>query len=91
MFPGDLPKLHCSLVFVQELDKSFTVQRRMLKQQEEIEAESVELQEFLQAEKLALADTVRDMESEVKFTQIYVIETLYGRMQLAKVFTNTLN
>lgn len=68
---------------MQELDKSFTAQRTMLKQQEEIEAESAELQEFLQAEKLALADTLRDMESEVTLNDIkgwkyplrYLVET----------------
>ncbi|KAG8313774.1 hypothetical protein J6590_107869, partial [Homalodisca vitripennis] len=51
---------------LQELEKSYSAQKMMLKQQEEMEAESVELQEFLQAEKAALADTLRDLENEVR-------------------------
>lgn len=37
----------------------------MLKQQEDIEAESAEMQEFLQAEKMALGDSLQDLETEV--------------------------
>lgn len=55
----------CVVWLLQELDKSYSAQKRLLKQQEEVEMESVELQEFLQAEKAALADTLRDLETEV--------------------------
>jgi hypothetical protein len=50
---------------LQDLEKSLAAQKTLLQQQQEIEAESIELQEFLQAEKSTLADALRDSESEV--------------------------
>ncbi|GLH01686.1 Uncharacterized protein GBIM_07765, partial [Gryllus bimaculatus] len=47
-----------------DLDKSLAAQKTLLQQQQEIEAESMELQEFLQAEKSTLADALKDAEAE---------------------------
>jgi hypothetical protein len=52
-------------VSLQDLEKSLAAQKTLLQQQQEIEAESIELQEFLQAEKSTLVDALRDSESEV--------------------------
>jgi hypothetical protein len=51
---------------LQDLEKSLAAQKTLLQQQQEIEAESIELQEFLQAEKSTLADSLRDAETEVR-------------------------
>ncbi|XP_021918732.1 uncharacterized protein LOC110829379 isoform X2 [Zootermopsis nevadensis] len=49
-----------------DLEKSLAAQKTLLQQQQEIEVESIELQEFLQAEKSTLADALRDAETEIK-------------------------
>ncbi|KAJ4434357.1 hypothetical protein ANN_22916 [Periplaneta americana] len=49
-----------------DLEKSLAAQKTLLQQQQEIEAESIELQEFLQAEKSTLAEALRDAEAEIK-------------------------
>ena len=49
-----------------DLDKSRKSERILLRQFEEAETESKELQEFLQAEKMTLAETLKDCESEIK-------------------------
>jgi hypothetical protein len=51
---------------LQDLEKSLAAQKTLLQQQQEIEAESIELQEFLQAEKSTLAEALRDAEAEVR-------------------------
>lgn len=53
------------LLLFQELDKSLHNQRKIIEQQQESEAESLEMQEFLQAEKSTLADTLKELENEV--------------------------
>jgi len=50
---------------LQDLERSLAAQKTLLQQQQETEAESLELQEFLQAEKLTLGDALRDAETEV--------------------------
>lgn len=49
----------------QDLEKSFTVQQNLVKQKRELEEESSELHEFLQAEKLAFVDALKESENEV--------------------------
>ncbi|PSN34415.1 hypothetical protein C0J52_16624 [Blattella germanica] len=49
-----------------DLEKSLAAQKTLLQQQQELEAESIELQEFLQAEKSTLAEALRDAETEIK-------------------------
>lgn len=48
-----------------DLEKSLAAQKTLLQQQQEIEAESIELQEFLQAEKSTLADALKDSETKI--------------------------
>jgi DNA-binding transcriptional MerR regulator len=50
---------------LQDLERSLAAQKTLLQQQQETEVESLELQEFLQAEKLTLGDALRDAEAEV--------------------------
>ncbi|XP_039292266.1 serine-rich adhesin for platelets isoform X2 [Nilaparvata lugens] len=47
------------------LDKSFVVQRALMQQQQESEVEAFEMQDFLQAEKSTLADSLKDTEAEL--------------------------
>lgn len=49
-----------------DLDKSLGAQKVLKRQLHEMEAESAEMQEFLQAEKSTLADTLRDSETEMQ-------------------------
>lgn len=49
-----------------DLDKSLAAQKTLLQQQQELEAESAELQDFLQEEKATLADALKDAELELK-------------------------
>lgn len=50
-----------------DLDKSLAAQKALLQQQQELEAESAEMQDFLQEEKATLADALKDAELEVFF------------------------
>ncbi|XP_014477986.1 PREDICTED: uncharacterized protein LOC106746185 isoform X2 [Dinoponera quadriceps] len=49
-----------------DLDKSLAAQKALLQQQQELEAESAEMQDFLQEEKATLADALKDAEMELK-------------------------
>lgn len=49
-----------------DLDKSLAAQKALLQQQQELEAESAEMQDFLQEEKATLMDALKDAESELK-------------------------
>ncbi|XP_011269711.2 uncharacterized protein LOC105259458 [Camponotus floridanus] len=49
-----------------DLEKSLAAQKALLQQQQELEAESAEMQDFLQEEKATLADALKDAESELK-------------------------
>ncbi|KAJ9575095.1 hypothetical protein L9F63_007756 [Diploptera punctata] len=49
-----------------DLEKSLAAQKTLLQQQQDLEAESIELQEFLQAEKSTLAEALKDAETEIK-------------------------
>jgi hypothetical protein len=53
------------VLLLQDLERSLAAQKTLLQQQQETEAESLELQEFLQAEKLTLGDALIDAEAEV--------------------------
>ncbi len=48
-----------------QLDRGVDKQRTLLQQLGEVEAEAKELQEFLQAEKMTLAETLKDCEGEI--------------------------
>lgn len=50
---------------MQDLDKSYSTQKTLIEVQKVNEAESLELQEFLQAEKSMLTDSLKDTELEV--------------------------
>jgi len=52
---------------LKDLDKSLAAQKSLLQQQQELEAESAEMQDFLQEEKATLADALKDAELEVRF------------------------
>lgn len=47
------------------MEKSLAAQKNLLQQQQEFEAESTEMQDFLQEEKSALAEALKDSEMEV--------------------------
>ncbi|KAL6447045.1 hypothetical protein ACFW04_001417 [Cataglyphis niger] len=49
-----------------DLEKSLAAQKALLQQQQELEAESAEMQDFLQEEKATLADALKDAELELK-------------------------
>ncbi|KAK2583526.1 hypothetical protein KPH14_009482 [Odynerus spinipes] len=49
-----------------DLEKSLAAQKALLQQQQELEAESAEMQDFLQQEKTTLADALKDAEIELK-------------------------
>ena len=48
-----------------QLDRGVDKQRTLLQQLGEVEAEAKELQEFLQAEKMTLTETLKDCEGEI--------------------------
>lgn len=62
----------CSLVifdsFMEDLEKSLAAQKALLQQQQELEAESAEMQDFLQEEKATLADALKEAETEVVYS-----------------------
>ncbi|KAL0272154.1 UNVERIFIED_CONTAM: hypothetical protein PYX00_005231 [Menopon gallinae] len=63
----ELSKLrHFKSVMQRDLEKSFAAQKNLLQQQQDIEAEYFELQEFLQAEKTALSESLNDTEAELE-------------------------
>ncbi|XP_046619999.1 uncharacterized protein LOC124305061 isoform X1 [Neodiprion virginianus] len=49
-----------------DLEKSMVVQKTLLQQHQELEAESIEMQDFLQEEKATLAEALKDAEAEIK-------------------------
>jgi 23S rRNA maturation-related 3'-5' exoribonuclease YhaM len=48
-----------------DLEKSLASQKILVQQQQELEVESIELQEFMQAEKTTLSDAMKDAENEI--------------------------
>ncbi|XP_078034648.1 microtubule-binding protein cornetto isoform X1 [Augochlora pura] len=48
-----------------DLDKSLAAQKALLQQQQELEAESAEMQDFLQEEKATLAEALKEAETEL--------------------------
>lgn len=49
-----------------DLEKSLRTQRNLIQQRDTIEQESIELQDFLQAEKVTLVDALREVEDELE-------------------------
>ncbi|KAK0178963.1 hypothetical protein PV327_007799 [Microctonus hyperodae] len=49
-----------------DLEKSFAAQKALLQHQQEVEAQTMELQEFLQLEKTAMSEAMKDVEAELK-------------------------
>nr|CAD7432531.1 unnamed protein product [Timema monikensis] len=58
----------------QETEQSFSAQQYLLHQQQEIEVESVELQDFLLAEKTTLAEALKEAEAEVEHQKCEVAQ-----------------
>lgn len=54
--------------FVEDLEKSLAAQKALLQQQQELEAESAEMQDFLQEEKATLAEALKEAETEVLYS-----------------------
>lgn len=65
---------HFKNVAQRDLEKSFAAQKNLLQQQQEVEAEYAELQEFLQAEKTALSESLHDNEVEIDRLRLEVAE-----------------
>ncbi|XP_015602230.1 uncharacterized protein LOC107271123 isoform X2 [Cephus cinctus] len=61
---ADLQSL-CRML-TRDLEKSLAAQKTLLQQQQELEAESNEMQDFLQEEKSAMAEALKDAEAELK-------------------------
>lgn len=57
-----------------DLDKSFAAQKILLQQQQELQEEGVELKEFMQAEKNALSEALRESENEVKRYKLLIVQ-----------------
>lgn len=53
-------------------------QKALLQQQQELEAESAEMQDFLQEEKATLADALKEAETEVFLIYCYLL-LLYNK------------
>jgi len=49
------------------LDKSYTAQKSLLVTAQTAEIEYMELQDFMQAEKTAITETIRELEKEVRY------------------------
>uniref|UniRef100_V5GQJ5 Uncharacterized protein n=1 Tax=Anoplophora glabripennis TaxID=217634 RepID=V5GQJ5_ANOGL len=49
-----------------DLEKSIAAQKSLLQQQQDLEAESMELQEFMQAEKMTLHEALKESEAELQ-------------------------
>lgn len=62
---------------MKDLDKSLAAQKALLQQQQELEAESAEMQDFLQEEKATLADALKDAELEVRVFYIRFLNDIY--------------
>lgn len=52
-------------VLERDLEKSIAAQKALLQQHQELEAETSEMEEFIQAEKTALTDALKEAESEI--------------------------
>lgn len=52
-------------VLERDLEKSIAAQKALLQQHQELEAESSEMEEFMQAEKTALSDALKETEIEI--------------------------
>lgn len=50
-----------------DLEKSYAAQKSLLQANQASEMESTEIQDFLQAEKAMLSDTIKELEKEVRY------------------------
>lgn len=57
-----------------DLDKSMAAQKTLLQHQQELEAESIELQDFMQAEKSTLTDALKEAEVEIKRFKMIAVQ-----------------
>ncbi|XP_044586405.1 uncharacterized protein LOC123266297 isoform X1 [Cotesia glomerata] len=53
----------------QDLEKSLAAQKTLFQHQQEVEAESMELQEFLQLEKNSIAEAMKEVEADLKIKE----------------------
>lgn len=58
-----------------DLEKSITAQRTLMQQQQDLEKESIELQEFMSAEKSTLAETLHEAEAKIKTYQKSIVDS----------------
>lgn len=71
----EISKLNeCCRSLQRDLEKSLVGQRALLHQQQDLETESRELQEFMQAEKATLSETMKDLEQENRRCKLVVEE-----------------
>ncbi|XP_045475050.1 putative leucine-rich repeat-containing protein DDB_G0290503 isoform X2 [Harmonia axyridis] len=63
------------------LDQCMMNQHTLIQQHQELEAESMELQEFMQAEKSTLADSLREAESEIRKLKALINEKDKGLLE----------
>lgn len=66
------------------MEQSYSAQKTILEVQKASEVESLELQEFLQAEKSTLTDSLKDTEQEVNFD--CVVYFMFMTLSLFSVF-----
>ncbi|KAJ8955167.1 hypothetical protein NQ318_009060 [Aromia moschata] len=57
-----------------DLEKSLAAQKTLLQQQQDLEAESIELQEFMQAEKTTLHEALKESEAELQKHQAMIAQ-----------------
>lgn len=71
----EISKLNCLCRSLQiDLEKSLASQKILVQQQQELEAESIELQEFMQAEKTTLSDALKEAENEIAKSKSVVLQ-----------------
>lgn len=69
----EISKLNeCCRSLQRDLEKSLAAQKILLQQQQELEAESIELQEFMQDEKCTLSEAIKELESENKRCKLLI-------------------
>lgn len=72
---NEISELHSFCRSLQrDLEKSLAAQKILLQQQRELEAESAELQEFMQAEKSTLSEALHEAELKIKSFQQSIIQ-----------------
>lgn len=57
------------------MEKSYAAQKSLLQANQAYEMESSEIQDFLQAEKAMMSDTIKDLEKEVCCIKLFYLYT----------------